>query len=677
MDIFRKNIIAAIKDQNLQAALDMNAAQRLVARELAYMGLDDNFEGLKRKAHAVRMEVIANLDRYLSEFIISAERNGFIVHHALDAAAARDLVLKITQQSHPKLITKSKTMMSEEIQLNPELEAAGIEVVETDLGEYIVQLRGEHPSHIITPAVHLRREDVGVTFHDILGIPLTDDVQILTNTARTRLRQKFLETDIGISGVNVGVANTGSLCIVTNEGNGRMVTTLPRIHIALMGIERLVPDIDGLALILTMLPRSATGQKTTVYTQLINGPRHPQEIDGAEERHLILIDNGRTKIRQSPLAESLLCIRCGACINACPVFREIGGYAYTSKSGEYTPYPGPIGSVLSPGIFGKVEFGHLAQASTLCGACKEACPMDIDLPALLLRVRSGDIETRQSHKTKTTPEGMSTTISWGLRLFTWVCTQPALFQAAQKISSFLSRIWAPRNSWMYLPPITGWGFSKDFPRPARLTFKDLWKDIDQKIPGEIETVVRHSGIASQQHTPTAHLQEVDTLVSRFELELTALDGTFTRCTRGELGTLVHKLLEAQEVYEILSWDETHLPHRLLDTLKNNGIKIHHHPDPGIRVGLTGVNAAIAETGTIVLTSGSGQPLTTSLLPDTHIAILKEEDIYKNLPQVLRLREVREASSVVLISGPSRTADIEMTLTIGVHGPGELHVFCVQ
>ena len=341
MSTFRSKIRAAIANPPLQFALDKNAAQRLEARSRAYRGLPENFATLKQKAHAIRSEVIANLDRYLPAFIARVEANGITVHLARDAAQAREIVLNLARQHQARLISKSKTMMSEEIGLNPALEAAGYRVVETDLGEYIVQLRGEHPSHIITPAVHLRKEDVGATFHQKLGIPLTDDIQILTNTARARLRQTFLDTDIGISGVNMGVVETGDLCIVTNEGNGRMVTSLPPVHIALMGIERLVPDLDSLAVILTVLPRSATGQIATVYTQLISKPRQAGEIDGAPERHLVLIDNGRTRLRTTPLAEALNCIRCGACINACPVFREIGGYAYTSKEGTTPLTPAP------------------------------------------------------------------------------------------------------------------------------------------------------------------------------------------------------------------------------------------------------------------------------------------------------------------------------------------------
>ncbi len=389
---FRKQIRNALANENLQSALDGNAERRISAFESAYKSLPEDLQVMRRRAHAVRTEVIDNHEVYLEQFIDRAQGNGFIIHRAQSAQDAVQIVLDITGSNSASTVAKSKSMVSEEIHLNPALEKAGVNVVETDLGEYIIQLLGEPPSHIITPAVHLRRGQVADIFQDKLNIPYTEDISELTAAAREELRGTFLEADIGISGVNFGVAQSGSLCMVTNEGNGRMVTTLPRVHIALMGIERLVPTFDDLALMLYLLPRSATGQKMTVYTSIINGPRKNGEPDGSEERHLVLVDNGRSRVRNSPLRESLYCIRCGACLNVCPVFREIGGHAYVSDKGRVTTYPGPIGSVVSPGLLGAAQFSHLARASSLCGACKEACPVDIDLPKLLLKVRAGEID---------------------------------------------------------------------------------------------------------------------------------------------------------------------------------------------------------------------------------------------------------------------------------------------
>jgi L-lactate dehydrogenase complex protein LldF len=333
---FRARIRAAIADEQLQSALDANAQRRMGGRAAAFASLPD-LQDRRKRAHAVRAEVMERLPEMLADFTEQASKNGMQVHRASDAAHALRLVLDIAETSEaangeigagkPLLFAKSKSMVSEEIELNRVLEGRGHRVVETDLGEYIVQLRGEKPAHIITPAVHLHREQVGELFTEKLGLPYTDDIPTLTAEARRVLREVFLTADIGISGVNFGVAETGGICIVTNEGNGRMVTTVPRVHIALMGMERLVPTLDDLALMLSLLPRSATGQQLSVYTQLIHSPRREGEVDGALERHIIILDNGRSRLWDSEAREALYCIRCGACLNACPVFREVGGHA--------------------------------------------------------------------------------------------------------------------------------------------------------------------------------------------------------------------------------------------------------------------------------------------------------------------------------------------------------------
>src|ERR1700690_1413483 len=354
---FKSHIRISIANEALQIALDNNSERRLKARAAAFESLPD-WRERRQRAHAVRADVVTHLEKYRDEFIAKVEQNGIIVHRARDAAEAINIVLEIIG-SKPKLIAKSKSMISEEIEVNHALEAASHRVVETDLGEYIVQLRGEKPAHLITPAVHLRRHEVGKLFQEKLGIPYTEDIPTLTNTARKVLREVFLTADVGISGINFGVAETGTLCIVTNEGNGRMVTTMPAVHILLMGMERMVPTLEDLALMLSLLPRSATGQKLSVYPQLINSPRRLGEIDGAQERHLIILDNGRSRLQKSSLREALYCIRCGACLNICPVFRELSGHAYVGVDGSIAPYPGPIGSIVSPGLLGLKQFGHL------------------------------------------------------------------------------------------------------------------------------------------------------------------------------------------------------------------------------------------------------------------------------------------------------------------------------
>jgi len=593
--------------------------------------------------------------------------------------------LEIAQKHNASLIAKSKTMVSEEIELNHALEAAGICPVETDLGEFIVQLREESPSHIVAPAIHLRREDVGETFHKKLGIPLTYDISTLTNAARATLRETFLDADIGLSGVNFGVAESGAIALVTNEGNGRMVTTLPKVHIALMGIERLVPSYDDLALMLTLLPRAATGQQMSVYMQIIQGPRRDDEVDGAVERHIVLVDNGRSSLRGTPLNDTLFCIRCGACLNNCPVFREIGGHTYTSIHGEYTPYPGPIGSALSPALFDQEKFGHLAQASTLCGACKDACPMDIDLPTMLLRVRAGGMKLDHALDGTRRPQGIPQPVSWGLRFFAWFASSPSRFAFAQKLASSFSRIWSPRSEWMGLPAFTGWGYSKDFPRPAAKTFRDRWRSTDigtgfrdqsAHLPKYFEPDTVPPAFPFSE--PTISSQSLsDQRAIRFQTELETLGGKVIRCAGQDLAAQIFALLKEKNVSQVMVWSDAQMPLGFVDALRAQEIDVHHEPDPKIQVGITGSTAGIAETGTLVITSGHGKPQFASLLPETHIAILREMDIKQDLAEVINLREVRDASAVSLISGPSRTGDIEMTLTVGVHGPGEVIVFLTE
>ncbi|MES0360132.1 MAG: LutB/LldF family L-lactate oxidation iron-sulfur protein [Anaerolineales bacterium] len=674
IDTFHKHIRISLGNESLQIALDANAERRIAARNQALDSLSEDWQILSQRAHKIRLDTISNLDDYLEQFINQAAANGMIVHQAADAAQAVQIVLKIAEQKGARLIAKSKTMVSEEIGLNHALEAEGIQVVETDLGEYIVQLRGERPAHIITPAVHLRKQDVGKTFHEKLGIPYTEDVQTMTAAARKRLRQTFLEADIGVSGVNFGVADSGTICIVTNEGNGRMVTTLPPVHIALMGIERLVPSMEDLALMLDLLPRSATGQKITVYTSLINAPRGQDEPDGPLERHLILVDNGRTAMRNSPLAEALLCIRCGACLNVCPVYGELGGHAYVNVQGESSIYPGPIGSIVSPGLFGQAEFGHLARASSLCGACLEACPVEIDLPKLLLRVRAGGMSPGSQIVDQKIPKH----VNWGLRLYTWFALDSKRFTTLLKLAGFFSQLISPRSTWLHLPAFTGWGYSKDLPRPDRRPFRERWEDLQLADIHPVETKEsEYPGQTKSEKNDTTKSVERDTLVQRFQSELTALDGNFTSCKADDLSQLVFDELKKFEVSSILSWESKQIPNGLIDALLDRGITTSEDFDPQVKVGISGALAAIAETGTLVLPSGSGRPQFVSLTPEIHLVVLRASAICQNLAQIMELREVKEASAIDLISGPSRTADIEMTLTIGVHGPCQVHVYCLE
>jgi L-lactate dehydrogenase complex protein LldF len=669
---FRQRIRESINNETLQTALDNNTERRLKGRAAAFRSIP-NLEERRQRAHAIRADVIDHLDKYLEQFTAKNEENGVIVHRAKDAAEAIKIILDIVDSNRfasrrwnetddgsrrtPIRIAKSKSMVSEEIELNHALEKAGIEVVETDLGEYIVQLRHEKPSHIITPAAHLRKEQVGELFHEKLGIPYTVDIPTLTATARKVLREVFLTADIGLSGVNFGVAETGGLCIVTNEGNARMVTTLPPVHIALMGMERLVPDLDDLALMLSLLPRSATGQKLTVYTQLLHRPFPDQQ------RHLVLLDNGRTRLRNSPLKESLYCIRCGACLNACPVFRELSGHAYIGSDLSIAPYPGPIGSVISPGLLGE-NYVQLAQASSLCGACREVCPVDIDLPKLLTRVRAGQSPTTDD-RPQTAGAGLSFSTKLFLQIFARVASHPMLFALSQKFASLGTFLLAPRSRWVRLPVLTGWGYSKDFPRFAEKPFRERYQNEpeDEKLTDRTNPKpVKPLFAKLQSNTiPLSNIQ--------FTAELNALGGNVLSTHNPTLAVI--ELLKSRGV------DKIHLEPNTLDEmlLHAAGIEFTSEPDPQILVGVTKAVCGLADTGSVLVTDRKGNPLKASLLPEVHIAILRSADIYPSLPDAMPL--VKNTSAAVFITGPSRTADIEMTLTIGVHGPKEIHVIVIS
>ena len=663
---FRKRIRKAIANPSLQVALDANAERRVKGRVNAWEALP-NWRERRQQAHSIRADVIEHLDQYLDQFVASAQSNGIVIHRAKNAAEAIKTVLSIVgadgSPHSEKLVAKSKSMVSEEIELNHALEAEGIKVVETDLGEYIVQLRNEKPAHIITPAVHLRRNDVGKLFHEKLGIPYTEDIPTLTNTARKVLRDVFLTADVGITGVNFGVAETGGICLVTNEGNGRMVTTLPPVHIALMGMERLVRNLDDLAILLSLLPRSATGQKLSVYTQLIHRPLENQQ------RHIIILDNGRTGLRNSPLKESLYCIRCGACLNACPVFRELSGHGYNST------YSGPIGSVISAGFFGS-DFVPLAQASSLCGACKEACPVDIDLPKLLVRVRTGLSPQALSSSgespremirdgTKGEGGGLSTVGRLFMQIYSRFARSPRLFTLSQRFASLGSNLVSPFSSMVRLPAFTGWGYSKDLPKFASRPFRARFHREEPKGAKFVIEKEREELRAPQP--PTFQVDKVEQFVKEF----TAVGGNLNRINANELTNKIIDLLRSKDIARI------HLGSNVLDedVLQKAGITVSHEPDPAIRVGVTKAICGLADTGSILEMDGEGRSLHASLLPEIHIALLRESEILPSLDQGVHL--MRGSKSAVFITGPSRTGDIEMSQTIGVHGPGEVHVFLVD
>lgn len=454
---FRRRVAAGLNDPRVVEAVHLATLHKVEARQAAVAQLRD-FEAIRELAARIKQHTLENLPRYLEQFVAAAERHGAQVHFAADANAAREIIGDIVRSSGSKLAVKSKSMTSEEIHLNQALEAAGLRVVETDLGEFIVQIDHDRPSHIVTPIIHKDRGQIAEVLVREIGCEYTEDPVELTAIARKYLRDIFRRCDLGISGANFAVAQTGTICICTNEGNGRMTVTRPRVHVALLGIEKLVPRLRDLLVFLKLLARSSTGQPLTVYTSLITGPRRAADPDGPEHLHVVLLDNGRSDLLAGPFAEVLRCIRCGACLNACPVFRNIGGHAYGSV------YPGPIGSLVTPLLGGIAEHAELPRASSLCGACQVACPVKIDIPRFLVNLRA---ETRDQQPLNKRA---------GVNLWKWMLQSATLFGWAQRSMRWLLR--PDRDGWISrgLGPAGEWMKVRDLPPPPEKSFRRRWQE---------------------------------------------------------------------------------------------------------------------------------------------------------------------------------------------------------
>lgn len=382
-ETFVENYRRALVNPTLQRALATATGKALDSRReaVAHVG-EESWQRLRARARAVKEHTVENLDFYLAQLAENVERSGGHVSWAQTAEDARRYIVELAARRGAKVAVKSKSMMTEEIELNRALEAAGVEAVETDLGEYIVQLAGERPSHINMPAIHKTRGDVAELFTEKLGVETDGDIARMAGLARRVLRRRFAEAGMGITGVNYAVAETGTVVLVENEGNIRLTNSLPRVHVALMGIEKVIPRLEDLDVFLKLLSRSASGQKLCSYLSFLTGVKSSQSEEGPDEFHLVILDNGRTRMLADPhLRESLFCIRCGACLNVCPVYQKIGGHAYGWV------YPGPIGAVLTPQMIGRGRAAALPFASTLCGACRDVCPVKINLPEMLLHLR--------------------------------------------------------------------------------------------------------------------------------------------------------------------------------------------------------------------------------------------------------------------------------------------------
>ncbi len=459
---FKDNAREAVGDAQLKRAL-AHVKEGFIGKRAKAAAKLPEFEALRDAARDIKNHTLEHLDVYLEHYERQVIENGGQVHWCPTAEDARRVILDICRAAGARSVTKGKSMIAEEIALNQHLEANGITPVETDLGEYIIQLRGETPSHIIAPAVHLTKDLVEADFrahHQAFppDRPLSEPRQ-LVNEAREVLRAKYLAADVGITGANFLVAETGSSVIVTNEGNGDLTQILPGVHIVVASLEKVVPTLEDVSTILRVLSRSATGQEFSAYTTFSTGPKRPEDPDGPEEYHVVLLDNGRSTMLGNEFRDVLRCIRCGACMNHCPVYHAIGGHAYGWV------YPGPIGSVLTPGLIGVEEAGHLPNASTFCGRCESVCPMRIPLPKMMRHWREREFERHLS------PAGTRA----GLALWAFFAKRPALYHRLNSVAAALLGAFARgRGRVERLPLAGGWTAHRDLPAPQGRTFQQLW-----------------------------------------------------------------------------------------------------------------------------------------------------------------------------------------------------------
>jgi L-lactate dehydrogenase complex protein LldF len=442
---FRDNAKEALADEAMREAMRSSTATFSNNRAKGFAEVPDR-EAWRDRASEIKLHTLDNLHQYIDDFAAAATRAGAVVYRAKDAQSSRQIIGDILKDRGSRKVVKVKSMVSEEVHLNDYLEKQGHEVVETDLGEYIVQLAKERPSHILAPALHKNRYQVGELFTEKLGVPYSDDPEVLTKIARKALREKFLDAEAAISGANFAVAETGSLVLFTNEGNGRMSTTIPPLHIAILSIEKMIPKMADLSAFIRLLPRSATGQKLSSYLSIITGTRKPGEVTGARELHIVLLDNGRSDILEGECREILKCVRCGACMNVCPVYGTIGGHAYGST------YPGPMGIVLTTLLEGLERAHPLLDATTLCGACVDVCPVKVPLLKLLYKLR----ERRAEQGFTPASERM------GMKAFGATVGSPSLFSRGMGMARFF---------WPIMKTVSGKGAIERVPKPVKETFR--------------------------------------------------------------------------------------------------------------------------------------------------------------------------------------------------------------
>jgi len=678
---FRHRARIAIEDIRLQGALEKATAKFRDGRTDALDALPGS-EAMRDHFKRTRASTLAQLPDHLQTFEEVARENGSQVHRAAGPSQVSQIVIDIAQRHGVSLVTKTKSMTTEEIHLNQTLEEAGITPIETDLGEFIIQLANEPPFHILAPATHKTKEQVAELFTQAKGQEVkADDISELTAEARELLREKFLAAGMGITGGNIGIAETGSVVLVTNEGNGEMVTALPPVHVVVIGIEKITPTWDDAAVWLALLARSATGQPLSVYTTFISGPARQEDPDGPDELHIILLDNGRSDLLGTKYEEALQCIRCGACLNVCPVYREAGGHAYGS------PYSGPIGAVISPLLYGLEEYEGLPQASSLCGACLDVCPARIDLPRMLLALRADEVDRRIMPWHERLAEGAAASVFGHERLMRLSTAALRLLQRP-----------ITRRGKLRLPDSLNLMPGRQLPPLAPKPFRDIWKDLDADSsmisfppPRESTPVQSSQDELARQESP--FLQRVPELAkspapwlsrrnysnlsSQFETALTNAGGEVKRARdlEGALSFL-GEILNQSRVQKALANHQ--VPFDTLDL---------HILWPGVSwsiaggdadefrsfgaqadIGISRAEAALAETGSVAVQSGLGLSRLTALLPPIHLVLVPSSCLTTDIFTWVSARDGVLPAALTLISGPSKTGDIEQTLTTGVHGP---------
>jgi iron-sulfur cluster protein len=689
----------SLADTQLRANL-ARATTTIRDKRARVVGELPDWEELRAAGAAVKDRALLRLDEELERLEESVTRAGGQVHWAADGAEACAIVAGIARSHGLRELVKVKSIASDEIKLNDALAAQGIAALETDLAELIIQLGDDEQSHILVPAIHKNRAEIRDLFRRELDLPdLSDDPPALTEAARLHLRSKFLQARMGVSGANFAIAETGTVCVVESEGNGRMCTTLPDVLVTLMGVEKVVPAWRDMEVFLQLLPRSSTGERMNPYTSFWSGVR---EGDGPGEFHLVLLDNGRTGALADEIGrQALRCIRCSACLNVCPVYARVGGHAYESV------YPGPIGAILTPQLKGMDEAGSLPYASSLCGACAEVCPVNIEIPRLLTHLRARE----RDEASALDPELLSMKGLYG------VFSSRGRYERAQKLARAAARPLVRRGRITRAPgPLSGWTSSRDLPAPAKESFRDWWRRTRGEgsgartavppPPAPAPAAVREDALASDgrparelvlariraavagaeppAEPPRAYRIEDsrshEEVVALFAERVAEYRATVQRANdNADIAALVAHVCAEHGARRLgvapgapAEWrpegvelvEDEALSASELDTLDG---------------ALTGCAVAIAETGSFVLDAGPGQGRRAlSLVPDLHVCVVRAEQVVGLVPEAVERLEasVREGSPLTFVSGPSATSDIELNRVEGVHGPRILHVLLV-